>query len=158
MSESKYFLKIDGIPGESKDEKYKGEVELLSWSWGATQTGASAASGAGAGKVEIQPLQLVARSSIASPKLFLACANGKHFPTAILTGVRKTAKKSQEYMVGRFYDILISSYRVGASESNTFPTDEFSLNYTKVEFKYVPLKGDSGPVTATWDLKTNKGG
>jgi type VI secretion system secreted protein Hcp len=31
-----YFLKIDGVPGESKDDKYKGEIALLSFFWGAS--------------------------------------------------------------------------------------------------------------------------
>ena len=36
-----YFLKIDGIEGESKDSKHAKEIDLLSWSWGASQTGSS---------------------------------------------------------------------------------------------------------------------
>jgi type VI secretion system secreted protein Hcp len=31
-----YFLKIDGIPGESKDAKHKGEIDVEAWSWGET--------------------------------------------------------------------------------------------------------------------------
>ena len=34
-----YFLKIEGVDGESKDDKHKGEIEILSYSWGATRTG-----------------------------------------------------------------------------------------------------------------------
>ena len=34
-----YFLKIDGIEGESQDSKHSKEIELESWSWGETQTG-----------------------------------------------------------------------------------------------------------------------
>ena len=30
-----YFLKIDGIKGESKDAKHKGEIDMLAWSAGA---------------------------------------------------------------------------------------------------------------------------
>ena len=32
-----YFLKLDGIPGESVDAKHKGEIDVLSWSWGESQ-------------------------------------------------------------------------------------------------------------------------
>ena len=38
-----YFLKIDGIDGESNDSKHKGSIDVESWSWGETQTGAHAA-------------------------------------------------------------------------------------------------------------------
>jgi hypothetical protein len=34
-----YFLKIDGIPGESTDKKHAGEIAVESFSWGATQSG-----------------------------------------------------------------------------------------------------------------------
>ena len=29
-----YFLKVDGIPGESVDAKHKGEIDVLAFSWG----------------------------------------------------------------------------------------------------------------------------
>jgi len=47
------FLKIKGVDGESKDDKHKNEIEILSWSWGATQpsTGGGGGGGMGAGKV-----------------------------------------------------------------------------------------------------------
>jgi len=46
-----YFLKIDGIDGESQDSKHKGDIELESFSWGATQAGTSSyGGGMGAGK------------------------------------------------------------------------------------------------------------
>ncbi|HEY7575111.1 MAG TPA: type VI secretion system tube protein Hcp, partial [Thermoanaerobaculia bacterium] len=34
MAKTDYFLKIDGIEGESQDGKHKGEIDVLSWSWG----------------------------------------------------------------------------------------------------------------------------
>ena len=39
MAAVDYFLKIDGIDGESKDDKHKDEIDIESWSWGETQTG-----------------------------------------------------------------------------------------------------------------------
>jgi hypothetical protein len=38
------FLKIKDIDGESKDDRHKEEIEILSWSWGASQAGGGAAS------------------------------------------------------------------------------------------------------------------
>ncbi len=34
-----YFLKIDGIQGESQDKTHKNEIEIESFSWGAIQSG-----------------------------------------------------------------------------------------------------------------------
>ena len=33
-----FFLKIDGIKGESVDKDHKDEIEIASWSWGASQS------------------------------------------------------------------------------------------------------------------------
>ncbi|MPZ51099.1 MAG: hypothetical protein GEU75_17675 [Dehalococcoidia bacterium] len=29
-----YFLKVDGIEGESVDDKHPNEIDVLSWNWG----------------------------------------------------------------------------------------------------------------------------
>ena len=47
MATVDYFLKIDGIEGESRDDKHKDEIEIESFSWGETQTGSFAVGGGG---------------------------------------------------------------------------------------------------------------
>ena len=45
------FLKLDGIKGESTDDRHKDEIVIESWSLGATNTGShSVGGGGGAGK------------------------------------------------------------------------------------------------------------
>ncbi len=39
MAAVDYFLKIDGIQGESQDKTHKNEIQLDSFSWGATNAG-----------------------------------------------------------------------------------------------------------------------
>ena len=48
-----YFLKLDGVTGESTDQQHTGEIELASWSWGATNPPniGSQTGGAGTGRV-----------------------------------------------------------------------------------------------------------
>ena len=49
MAANDYFLKLDGISGESTDSKHKGEIEVLSFSFGETlATGAPAREAAAA--------------------------------------------------------------------------------------------------------------
>ncbi len=33
------FMQIEKVNGESADSKFKGAIEVLSWSWGLTQSG-----------------------------------------------------------------------------------------------------------------------
>jgi type VI protein secretion system component Hcp len=41
------FLKIDGIPGEALDEKYRDWIEITGYSFGAHQSASATASSAG---------------------------------------------------------------------------------------------------------------
>ena len=46
-----YFLKLDGIQGESADTNHKDEIQIMSWSWGGSQVSSVAGTGgSGAGK------------------------------------------------------------------------------------------------------------
>ena len=88
MAQVDYFLKLDGIPGESVDSKHKDEIDIMSFSFGETQTGTALGGGGGAGKVQMQDFHFTMRTSKASPKLFLACASGEHIKDGILVGRR----------------------------------------------------------------------
>jgi type VI secretion system secreted protein Hcp len=155
-----YFLKIDGIDGESKDSKHGGEIDLESFSWGATQTGAhSFGGGGGAGKVQMQDFHFVMKNNKASPKLMLACAEGEHIKKGVLT-CRKAGKDQQEFLKVTMSDLLISSYQTsGSSHGDEVPTDQVSLNFSKIEFEYKEQKPDGslgGTTKAGYDLKAMK--
>jgi type VI secretion system secreted protein Hcp len=152
-----YFLKIDGIDGESHDSKHKDEIDLMSWSFGASQLGThSAGGGGGAGKVSMQDFHFTMHVNKATPKLFLACATGEHIKKAVLT-CRKAGKEQQEFQKVTFTDLLVSSYQTGGSGEN--PIDSISLNFSKIEFEYKEQKADGtlgGAVKAGYDLKIMK--
>lgn len=160
MAAVDYYLKIDGIEGESQDHKHKGEIDLESWSFGETNSGSHAAGGGGgAGKVAMQDFHFVMHVNKATPKLMLACATGQHIPKAVLT-CRKAGKEQQEYLKWTFSDLLVSSYQTGGSGgSDILPVDQISLNFAKVEVEYKEQKADGtlgGAVKAGYDLKANK--
>ena len=65
-----FLLEIDGIKGETTDNKHEGTIEIESFSWGASNTGSmSAGGGGGAGKVNFQDLHFTTRVNKASPLL-----------------------------------------------------------------------------------------
>lgn len=59
-----YFLKIDGIEGESQDAAHRGQIDLESWSWGATP--AAAAEGCAAGKAVFKTKGLPSSGKLAA--------------------------------------------------------------------------------------------
>jgi type VI secretion system secreted protein Hcp len=154
-----YFLKIDGIEGESQDSKHKGEIEIESWSFGGTQGGTFGSSGGGgAGKVAMQDFHFVMRSNKASPKLLLAMSSGEHIKSAILTA-RKAGKDQQEFLKYTFSDLLVSSFQTGGSASGSvIPLDQISINFAKIEKEYKEQKPDGslgGATKAGYDVKSN---
>src|SRR5499427_9037261 len=160
MAAVDYFLKIDGIEGESADHKHKGEIDIDSWSWGEHQSGThGAGGGGGAGKVSMGDFHFVMRVNKASPKLMLACADGEHIKKAVLT-CRKAGKEQQEFLKITMSDLLVSSFQTGGSgQSDVVPQEQISLNYSKIEFEYKEQKADGtlgGAVKAGWDVKANK--
>ena len=154
-----YFIKFDGIKGESTDAKHKDEIDVEAWSWGETHAGsAGMGTGAGAGKVSMQDFHFVMALNTASVSLMKACATGQHIKMATLTG-RKAGKEQQEYLTFKFHDVLVSSYQTSGAEGAPLPIDSVSFNFAKIEFEYKPQKADGSlgsPVEFRYDLKANK--
>jgi type VI secretion system secreted protein Hcp len=153
-----YFLHIDGIPGESNDDKHAGDIGVESFAWGETHPPAPAhGGGGGAGKVQMQDLHVTARTSKASPPLLLACATGTHIKTAVLSARRPGGKAQSEFLTFSLSDVLVSAYQVGGAEAEG-PTDSISLTFSKIVVEYKEQKADGslGPSTkAGWDATKN---
>lgn len=158
MAAVQYFLKIDGIPGESQDAKHKGEIELVSFSWAGAQTPHNPAGGP-AGRTKIGDFEVAMRVSKASPLLFLAAASGKHITSAVLTA-RRAAGQQQEFLVFTFSDVVISSYRTDADpDSELVPIDHVAFVFGQITVDYRPQLPDGSldtPVEARWDVAANR--
>ncbi|MHC4694925.1 MAG: Hcp family type VI secretion system effector [Planctomycetota bacterium] len=157
------FLQIDGIPGESTDEKHKDWIEILSYSHGVSQSGAGSRSSGGAatsGRCDHQDFSVVKTLDKASPDLNLYCCNGKHIKKMTLQLCRATGDK-QPYMDYLFEDVIISSVSIGGGGGD-IPTESVTFNYGKLNWVYVETDHETGKkkgqVKKWWDLINNKGG
>jgi type VI secretion system secreted protein Hcp len=155
-----FFIKFDGIKGESADAKHKDEIDIESWSWGETRASApSPGSGAGAGKVAMQDFHFVMRLNKASPSLMQACATGKHIKTALLSARKAGGKSQEDYLTFKFHDVLVSSFQTGGMEQADVPTDSVSFNFAKIEVEYKQQLPNGSFVPGgqfKFDLKANK--
>jgi type VI secretion system secreted protein Hcp len=163
MAVEDYFLKIDGIEGESQDSKHKNEINLATYGYGAAQTGTSATGGGGGkGRVHVKDFHFTKLVDKASPKLFQACCSGEVFKTALLT-VRKAGKEQQEYYTVKLTDVLVSSWTespdTGGNPADWKQVEAVSLNFSKIEIGYKEQKPDgtlSGEIKGGWDVKANQ--
>jgi type VI secretion system secreted protein Hcp len=154
-----YFLKIDGLDGESQDDTHKDEIHILSFHMGAVNQGAGHRDGgSGAGRSSIHDMQLTKRADKSSPGLFAACAGGKHFPEATLT-VRKAGENPLEYLVYKMTNVFVSSFNSNSHGAGDIAQESLSLNFSKIEMTYTPQNADGTPgaqIVKTHDIAANK--
>jgi type VI secretion system secreted protein Hcp len=134
-----YFLKIEGVDGESTDDKHKDEIEVESFSWGVSQTGSrSAGGGGGAGKVQLLDFNFTKAVSKASPKLLLACASGQHIKQAVFVGrAAGDGRGGNQFLRYTFTDILVSRYQ-DAGSVGADVVDAAALKYASVKTEATP--------------------
>ncbi len=157
------FLKIEGIPGESSDDKHKDWIEILSYSTGISQATSGAAStggGASSERADFQDFSIVKALDKASPKLALACADGTHISSISLELCRAGGDKVK-YMEYKLTNCIVSSHRPGGSAQGgeTLPLEEVAFNFGKIEWTYTQQKradgSGGGNVASGWNLEKN---
>jgi type VI secretion system secreted protein Hcp len=148
------FMKLEGITGESKDSSHGGEIDVLAWSWGVSNSGsAHTGGGSGAGKANFQDLSFTKYVDLSSTSLLLAAANGKHISKATLT-VRKAGEAPLEYMIISMTEVFVTSVSTGGSGGEDRLTENVSLNFAKIEYKYKEQSA-TGKAGGTGDFKWN---
>ncbi|MGA2314992.1 MAG: type VI secretion system tube protein Hcp [Thermodesulfobacteriota bacterium] len=159
------FLKVDGVPGESTDDKHKDYIEVISWSFGDTNSGSpQTGAGGGAGKVNMQNFRFTMRTNKASPILFGTVANGKHIPKVVLE-VCKSGGGKETFSKITLSDVLVSSFvslgSSGTGSADVYPMEEIMLNFSKIEVSYTQLDPQTGKpkgdIKFNWDVKANTG-
>jgi type VI secretion system secreted protein Hcp len=143
-----YFLRIDGIEGESTGRKHKGEIDVTGFRFGASM---GKHPGVVPGIAFLDELRVVAPTSKASPLLWLACASGQHLPTAVLTCHRKAEKGHVDFLKITLTDVVITSYEANADGGRP-PVDEVALRYFKIDLAYQPADAGQAPVEASWHV------
>ena len=156
------FLKIDGIEGESNNDRHAGEIDLVGFRTGLMQKVInSATGGAGAGKPAFTPLKVFKYIDKASIPIFVACAVGKNLRKATLSIARSGGDTPSDYFVIVLSDVFVSSVNDSTEttdgEGNLLETVTFE--YAKIEWTYTPQNVDGSPGTPIkggYDLKLNK--
>jgi type VI secretion system secreted protein Hcp len=153
------FMKLDGITGESKDTKHKGEIDVLAWSWGMSNSGSfHMGGGGGSGKANFQDLSFTKYIDSSTNALMLNCASGEHVATATLV-VRKSGGKAPiEYLKITMKKVLVSSVSTGGSGGEDRLTENVTVNFAQVSLDYSEQKPDGTADVAKnfgWDIEAN---
>jgi type VI secretion system secreted protein Hcp len=152
-----YFLKLDGIQGESQDEKHKNEIQVLSWSWGAANVSSVAGTGgSGAGKVDMSDVSMMLNFDKSTPKFFKSVCAGSHIASGTLSAI-KAGGNGKPYLKVDFKELFVTGLQMSAAGEVPAVSLSFTYDEIKIDYSAQDEKGNMasvGPVTM--NIKQNK--
>ena len=152
------FLDIEGVKGESKDEKFKDKIDIDAFSLDCTNIGSMGrGGGGGTGKADFQDVSVTKQIDGSSHELLKSVATGKHFPKATISCRKAGGDNQHVYLVITMEDVFCSSFNT--SGSGELPMEQFSLNYAKIKYEYkeqTKQGSGSGQKIAGYDRELNK--
>lgn len=156
------YLYIDGIKGESNDDRHKDWIECKSVSFGVEQPkSATASTGGGhtAERCEHRDIVLSKLADLSSPILLQTCSAGRTIPKARFEFMRADAQGERV----KYFEIEIENVLIGAVspavEEGDILTEDVALKFSKVKWKYTQQKisgGAGGNTSGGWDLASNR--
>jgi type VI secretion system secreted protein Hcp len=149
----KFFVTIDGIPGEVTRKGHEGKIAGLAYDYAVSNSGGSGGGGGGgAGRPVQTAFTFVKEVDKATPKLFEALVKGKHIKFVLLEFERTDAKgKRAIYYSLRLDDVLITSLHQSTDADEPGEFEEVGLDAAKIRLEHKP----SGNV-AEWDWKAKQ--
>ena len=157
------YLQIEGIKGESQDDKHKDWIEVTGIHWGVHQPmSATASTGGGhtAERAELSDISFSKLSDMSTPLLLQNCASGKTLPKAKLEFFRADGNGDRiKYFDIELENVLIGMVTPHLGGVDSFLSEHVNLKFSKVKWKYTQQKiggGAGGNTAGGWDLATNK--
>ena len=156
------YLQIDGIKGESADDKHKDWIEVSNVAWSVNQPRASTVSTAGgltAGRADLSDLSVRKLADLSSPVLQQHCAMGKTIPKARFEFMRADGDgKPICYYTVELENVMVSGVNPTSADGGIIKEHVF-LAYSKMKWKYSKQSirgGAEGSSTGGWDCAANK--
>jgi type VI secretion system secreted protein Hcp len=136
-----YFLKLEGIDGESTDKGHPSEIELVSYLWGGVSNPAPTGPNS-SGKVSVGEITVTKKGDKASPKLMLSCVTGSHIKDATITMRKGTGGGNSEFLVIKLKDVIVTSFQMSGDGDDAI--DKISLSFSSLTIQ--AADGSTGQV------------
>ena len=153
------YMKFGDIKGNVTEAEHTNWIEINSLQWGvgrgiSTPTGS--AQNREASSPSVSEVVITKEMDGSSTGLFLESVKGTK-GTEVKIDLVQTGDPSRTFTRYTLTNALVSGYSV--SSGGDRPSESISLNFTKIEFKYIPSKAENAqetPVTVAFDLATAK--
>lgn len=86
LAASDYYIRFDGVDGESKARARAETIELQSWSFGASQAADASTEAPASGEIRTAAFSVPEPGNASTAQLARLCASGKHIRSAVLSG------------------------------------------------------------------------
>jgi type VI secretion system Hcp family effector len=154
------FVKLEGIPGESRDSRFKDCIEAEGLTWGSFMSMIDNRSNGWqvSGRGTVEPVVLIRRTDKATPKLFEYNMTARPIPEVTITFNRATGDK-QKFLEIRLKNAVVSRINFDAgtnglpSERVELAASEYAVTYTETDQKTGLPKGE---VMFQWSMSANK--
>jgi type VI secretion system secreted protein Hcp len=155
---SNFYLKLDNIDGESRDDVHKKEIEILDFSFGVSNTGSRhGGSGGGTGQAHVQDIGFTKYADKSSPILMKYCVLHTDIPNGKITCYKAAGDQRVKYLVIELKEVLITSYQTGGGDGVAM--ENGSLNFAEIKYVYSEQKTDQaagGPVEWAYNIPEHK--
>ncbi|USX28647.1 type VI secretion system tube protein Hcp [Oxalobacteraceae bacterium OTU3CINTB1] len=156
------YLQIEGIKGESTDDRHKDWIECKSVTFGVDQPkSATASTGGGhtAERCEHRDIVFSKLADLSSPILLQTCSAGRTIPKARMEFMRADAQGERvKYFEIEIENVLIGAVSPAVHEGDIL-TEEVALKFSKIKWRYTQQKitgGAGGNTSGGWDLASNR--
>lgn len=150
------------IKGESQEQGHKDWVYVESVSlpiFRSIQQGATGVQRSN-GETSLGDIVIVKTWDSSSPKLAESVANGVYIPEVVIHLTSTINKKNVTNLEVKLNDVILTGYSFhGSGAQDPVPTEEITMNYTVIEWKYTKYdtKGNSaGQFPAKFDSQQHK--
>ena len=146
------FMKIDGIPGDSKDAAHLGEIEVLSWTWRIAKYRPNDSGQLyGNGKKGVGGLEFVHRIDQATPKLTHFCLTGNRIVKATLS-LRENNAGPFDFFTLTMSNVLIDQLTPCSADVDHYETVMLSFTSVKQEYIVKNERGNCAVVSSCYDM------
>jgi len=156
------YLQIDGIKGESTDDKHKDWIEVFNVTGSVHQPRAATVSTAGGlttGRAALSDITFEKLADMASPILHQHSAMGKTVPKAVFEFMRADGNgKPICYYKLTLENVMISGLTFNSGDAGSIK-EMVHLAYSKIKWEYVKQAirgGMQGNTVGGWDCAANK--
>jgi type VI secretion system secreted protein Hcp len=157
------YLKIEGITGESTDDKHKDWIEVSNVLYAIHQPRAGSMSTAGGlttGRAELYPLRFTKLADIASPVLLQTCAAGKTISKAIFEFLRADGDgKAIPYFKIELENVMLNEISPDSGDGGII-TERVAIAFARIKWNYLRQSirgGTQGNTSGGLGLLTQQG-